>query len=98
MGAIGSGVVRGAARARHGAVPACVAWREILAKPAFFVVYAAGLGLNITFTRAFATHPGRGWPRRSIIACAGGVPLAILVNPISNSLLPEIARLRSGIA
>jgi hypothetical protein len=24
-----------------------------------------------------------------------GVPLAILVNPISNSLLPEIARLRS---
>ena len=33
-------------------------WREILAKPAFFVVYAAGLGLNITFTRAYATHAG----------------------------------------
>ncbi len=27
-------------------------WRDILARPAFFVIYAAGLGLNITFTRA----------------------------------------------
>ena len=36
------------------------------------------------------------WPRRWIIACAASaVPLALLVNPISNSLLPEIARLRS---
>ena len=29
-------------------------------KPAFFVVYAAGIGLNITFTRAYATHAGPG--------------------------------------
>jgi putative peptidoglycan lipid II flippase len=42
-------------------VPECeVRWREILMKPAFFVVYAAGLGLNITFTRAWATHAGPG--------------------------------------
>lgn len=71
-------------------------WREILAKPAFFVVYATGLGLNITFTRAWATHTGPGMAA-ALDYCMRGVtvPLAILVNPISNSLLPEIARLRS---
>jgi peptidoglycan biosynthesis protein MviN/MurJ (putative lipid II flippase) len=73
-----------------------VAWREILAKPAFFVIYAVGLGLNITFTRAWATHAGPGMAA-ALDYCMRGVtvPLAILVNPISNSLLPEIARLRS---
>jgi len=71
-------------------------WREILAKPAFFVVYAVGLGLNITFTRAYATHAGPGVAAALDYCMRGvGVPLAILVNPISNSLLPEIARLRS---
>jgi putative peptidoglycan lipid II flippase len=77
--------------------PRCeVHWREILAKPAFFVVYAAGLGLNITFTRAFATHSGPGMAAAMDYCMRGvGVPLAILVNPIANSLLPEIARLRS---
>ena len=73
-----------------------VPWREILAKPAFFVVYAAGLGLNITFTRAWATHAGPGMAA-ALDYCMRGVavPMALLVNPISNSLLPEIARLRS---
>jgi len=78
-------------------VPECVmSWREILTKPAFFVVYAAGLGLNITFTRAWATHAGPG-VAAALDYCMRGVavPLALLVNPISNSLLPEIARLRS---
>ena len=77
--------------------PRCqVHWREILAKPAFFVVYAAGLGLNITFTRAYATHAGPGMAAALEYCMRGvGVPLALLVNPISNSLLPEIARLRS---
>jgi len=71
-------------------------WREILSKPAFFVVYAAGLGLNITFTRAYATHAGPGMAAALDYCMRGvGVPLALLVNPISNSLLPEIARLRS---
>jgi putative peptidoglycan lipid II flippase len=71
-------------------------WREILSKPAFFVVYAAGLGLNITFTRAYSTHAGPGVAAALDYCMRGvGVPLAILVNPISNSLLPEIARLRS---
>ncbi|MBZ5622468.1 MAG: oligosaccharide flippase family protein [Acidobacteriia bacterium] len=71
-------------------------WRELLAKPAFFVVYAVGLGLNITFTRAYATHAGPGMAAALDYCMRGvGVPLAILVNPISNSLLPEIARLRS---
>jgi putative peptidoglycan lipid II flippase len=77
--------------------PQCrIHWREILAKPAFFMVYAAGLGLNITFTRAYATHAGPGMAAALDYCMRGvGVPLAILVTPISNSLLPEIARLRS---
>src|SRR5262249_56523318 len=77
--------------------PECSArWREILIKPAFFVVYAAALGLNIVFTRAWATHAGPGMAAALDYAMRGvAVPLAILVNPISNSLLPEIARLRS---
>ena len=67
-------------------------WRELLAKPAFFVVYAAGLGANIIFTRAYATHAGPGMAAALDYCMRGvGVPLAILVNPISNSLLPEIA-------
>jgi putative peptidoglycan lipid II flippase len=71
-------------------------WGELLAKPMFFVVYAVGLGLNITFTRAWATHVGPGMAAALDYCMRGvGVPLALLVNPISNSLLPEIARLRS---
>ena len=98
LGAAGDRLVRGARRAGHrAALPPCeVHWREILAKPAFFVVYAAGLGLNITFTRAYATHAGPGMAAALDYCMRGvGVPLALLVNPISNSLLPEIARLRS---
>jgi len=73
-----------------------VHWREILSKPVFFVVYAVGLGLNITFTRAYGTHAGPGMAAALDYCMRGvGVPLALLVSPISNSLLPEIARLRS---
>jgi len=77
--------------------PSCdIGWQELLAKPLFFVVYAVGLGLNITFTRAYATHAGPGMAAALDYCMRGvGVPLALLVNPISNSLLPEIARLRS---
>jgi putative peptidoglycan lipid II flippase len=79
-----------------GIPPSRVPMREILMKPAFFAVYAAGLGLNITFTRAYATHAGPGMAAVLDYCMRGvGVPLALLVNPISNSLLPEIARLRS---
>ena len=75
-----------------------VHWREILAKPAFFAVYALALGLNITFTRAYATHAGPGMAA-ALDYCMRGVsvPLSLLVNPITNSLLPEIARLRSAL-
>ena len=70
--------------------------REILAKPAFFVIYATGIGLNMTFTRAWATHAGPGMAAAFDYCLRGvSVPLALLVNPISNSLLPEIARLRA---
>jgi putative peptidoglycan lipid II flippase len=78
--------------------PRCpVRWTEILAKPAFYVVYAAGIGLNIVFTRAWATRGGPGMAA-ALDYCMRGVsvPLAILVIPVSNSLLPELARLRSA--
>jgi putative peptidoglycan lipid II flippase len=93
------GIVWWASRS-HARVPAETAvripWGEMLSKPAFFVVYAAGLGLNITFTRAYATHIGPGMAAALDYCMRGvGVPLALLVNPLSNSLLPEIARLRS---
>jgi len=82
--------------AKAGTAPCEVRWREILAKPAFFAVYALGLGLNTTFTRAYATHAGPGMAA-ALDYCMRGVsvPMALLVNPITNSLLPEIARLRS---
>jgi putative peptidoglycan lipid II flippase len=74
-----------------------VHWREMLTKPAFFAAYAALLGLNIVFTRAYATHCGPGMAAALDYCMRGvGVPLALLVNPITNSLLPEIARLRNS--
>jgi putative peptidoglycan lipid II flippase len=78
-------------------VPPCRApWSEILTKPAFFVVYAASLGMNAVFTRAYSTHGGPGIAAALDYGMRGvAVPLALLVNPITNSLLPEIARLRS---
>ncbi len=78
-------------------LPECrIHWAEMLGKPAFFVVYASGLALNVTFTRAYATHAGPGMAAALDYCMRGvGVPMALLVSPISNSLLPEIARLRS---
>lgn len=74
-----------------------VEWRDLFAKPTYFLIYAAGLALNITFTRAYATHAGPGMAAALEYCMRGvGVPLAILVSPISSSLLPEIARLRSA--
>lgn len=93
------GIVYFAARRgmRQTDLPACeVDWRDMLGKPAFFVIYAAGLGLNIVFTRAYATHAGPGMAAALDYCMRGvGVPMALLVTPISNSILPEIARLRS---
>jgi len=71
-------------------------WRALLAKPVSFLVYAGVLGLNIIITRAYATHTGPGMAAAFdySMRCLN-VPLAYLINPVSNSLLPEIARLRS---
>jgi len=78
-------------------LPACkVQWREIVSRPLTVMVYAIGLSLNMIFTRAWATHAGPGMAAAMDYCMRGvGVPLAFLVSPISNSLLPEIARLRS---
>src|SRR5581483_5169096 len=79
------------------ALPRCdLDWHKIIARPGTILVYATGLALNITFTRAYATHAGPGMAA-ALDYCMRGVtvPLAFLVNPVSNSLLPEIARLRA---
>lgn len=76
--------------------PSKVHWREILGRPMAVSLYAVSLALNIVFTRAWATHLGPGMAAALDYCLRGvGVPLAFLVSPISNSLLPEIARLRS---
>ena len=73
-----------------------VDWRKLLAKPLAIVVFAGAMALNITFTRAWATHAGPGMAAALDYCMRGvGVPLAFLVSPMSNSLLPEIARLRA---
>ena len=83
---------------RSAAAPAAVRWREVLTKPTFFLVYAAALSLNVTFTRAYATHAGAGTAAAFEYCMRGvGVPLALLVGPLTNSLLPEIARLKSAL-
>lgn len=78
-------------------LPPChVHWREILGRPLAVSLYAVSLALNMVFTRAWATHIGPGMAAALDYCMRGvGVPLAFLVSPMSNSLLPEIARLRS---
>ena len=92
-------VVYGASRSAllHEPAAACeIHWREIATKPASILLYSVLLGLNITATRAYATHvgPGAAAALDYCMRCIG-VPLAFLVSPMSNSMLPEIARLRS---
>ena len=73
-----------------------VHWRELLAKPASFLIYAGMLAMNVIVTRAYATHAGPGMAAALdySMRCLN-VPLAYLISPVTNSLLPEIARLRS---
>ncbi|HTM48306.1 MAG TPA: lipid II flippase MurJ [Bryobacteraceae bacterium] len=82
--------------AEEGAHIGPVPWREIISKPASILAYSVFLSLNITATRAFATQAGPG-AAAALDYCMRciGVPLTFLISPISNSLLPEIARLRS---
>jgi putative peptidoglycan lipid II flippase len=78
-------------------LPPCkLDWRTIITRPGTILLYSAALAANITFTRAYATHAGPGMAA-ALDYCLRGVtvPLALLVSPVSNALLPEIARLRS---
>ncbi|MBI4873903.1 MAG: hypothetical protein HY822_04630 [Acidobacteria bacterium] len=71
-------------------------WRRVLREPLPVVVYSVLVHLNAVVARAFASTFGVG-------ATAGfeyslrllGVPLALLVVPLSSSMLSEIARFRS---
>lgn len=81
-------------RPRH-ISPMAASIREAIAKPGMFLLYAGLLASNIIVTRAFATHAGPGMAAAFdyCMRCVS-VVIAYLVYPISNSLLPEIARLR----
>ena len=71
-------------------------WRELIAKPGSFLIYAGLIALNLIVTRAHATQAGPGMAAAFdyCIRCVN-VVVAYLVSPVSNSLLPEIARLRA---
>lgn len=70
--------------------------REILAKPGLYLLYAGLMSANIVLTRAFATHAGSGMAAALdySMRCVN-VVIAYLVYPVANSLMPEIARLRT---
>ena len=70
---------------------------ELLSKPGSFLVYAGLLSLNIIVTRAYATQAGPGMAAALdyCMRCVN-VLTAYLISPASNSLLPEIARLRGA--
>jgi putative peptidoglycan lipid II flippase len=69
-------------------------WRELLAKPGAFIIFAGLISLNVIVTRAHATEAGSGMAAAFdyCMRCVN-VLIAYLVSPVSNSLLPEIARL-----
>jgi putative peptidoglycan lipid II flippase len=69
-------------------------WRELLAKPGAFIIFAGLISLNVIVTRAHATESGSGMAAAFdyCMRCVN-VVIAYLVSPVSNSLLPEIARL-----
>jgi putative peptidoglycan lipid II flippase len=69
-------------------------WKELLAKPGAFIVYALLISVNLIVTRAHATETGSGMAAAFdyCMRCVN-VAIAYLVSPVSNSLLPEIARL-----
>jgi putative peptidoglycan lipid II flippase len=73
-----------------------VSLRQIFATPGLYLLYASMLAANIIATRAFATHSGPGMAAAFdyCLRCIS-VVVAYLVYPVANSLLPEIARLRS---
>ncbi len=79
----------------HKLPPSAVTRREMVAKPSFILLYSGMVALNMIFSRAHATSAGPGMAAALdyTMRCIG-VPLAFLVMPISNSVLPEIARLR----
>jgi putative peptidoglycan lipid II flippase len=74
-----------------------ISWRDVLATPAMFLVYAALIAGNIVVTRAFATHAGPGMAAAFdyCMRCAS-VVVAYLVYPVASTLVPELARLRGA--
>lgn len=71
-------------------------WRELIAKPGSFCIYAGLIALNVIVTRAHATHAGAGMAAAFdyCIRCVN-VVVAYLVSPVSNALLPEISKLKA---
>lgn len=84
--------IAGPVSARLPATP----WRELIAKPGSFLIYAGLISLNVIVTRAHATETGSGMAAALdyCMRCVN-VVIAYLVSPVSSSLLPEIARLKA---
>ncbi len=76
-------------------IPSPAPWRELLSKPGSFLVYAGLIALNVIVTRAYATQAGPGMAAAFdySIRCVN-VVIAYLIVPTSNTLLPEIGRIR----
>jgi putative peptidoglycan lipid II flippase len=83
-------------RSRHRATESPPALMDLLRTPGMYLAYASLISANVLLTRAFATHGGPGMAAAFdyCLRCIG-VVIAYLVYPIANSLLPEIAHLRS---
>ena len=81
---------------RQGTTESTMPLRVILVKPAMYLVYSALIAGNILATRAFATHAGPGMAAAFdyCLRCIS-VVVAYLVYPVANSLLPEVALLRT---
>jgi putative peptidoglycan lipid II flippase len=96
--AVQLGITWAASRDLRAADPrrSSMASAEILAKPGMYILYAGLMSANILLTRAFATNAGSGVAAALdySMRCVN-VVVAYLVYPVANSLMPEIAKLRS---
>ena len=71
--------------------------RELLIRPAMFLIYAGLVAANIVATRSFSTHAGAGMAAAFDYANRlVSVLNAWLVYPLASTLLPEIAALRGA--
>ncbi len=88
-------IARGSLLARSPSPPGGAQWPKLLAGPAAVLCYSGLIGLNPVVTRALASTFGSG-ATAAFDYCLKlvGAPLALLVIPLSSSLLTELAQFR----